>query len=55
MRELARAHLGTNQTPEPPTEQARQAEPRSVISRLAKRTTASIRKLIDATFGASVR
>jgi serine/threonine-protein kinase len=57
MRELARAHLGTNQTPqtpEPPAE-APQVEPRSVISRLAKRTTASIRKLIDATFGASER
>jgi serine/threonine-protein kinase len=46
VRELARIHLGAIRASE------QEAEPRSVVSRLAKRTTASIRKLIGTTFGA---
>jgi serine/threonine protein kinase len=44
VRELARIHLGTLHEAE--------RYPAGVVGRIAKRTTASIRKIIDATFGA---
>jgi len=46
VRDLARIHLGVLRM------QGQEVEPRSVVSRIAKRTTASIRKMIDSTFGA---